>query len=244
MPERLLHGCTGPGRWRQERGGPKAAAPFLAAAAAALLLLLAPSLPSEPPGADRNAGQHLQAPAKPGVMAGHGHNDAYVQSASAATHDGKYSGFVSLGKKVFSWTDTVHITIVAPDHNFDSRAVDTIGETEHDPIKISTREGTLERYKLVETGPDTGIFTGEVTLIGFDHDADGDLRTGAGGRGFDNPQRETGGSGPTSGHIKAGSDDAITVSFEYTDGHTVVGTAPIRWNVGQIEWSERSYLAS
>jgi len=227
MPERLLRGCTGLGRWRQERRGvrPKAAAPFLAAAAA-LLLLLAPSLPFEPPGADRNAGQYLQAPA------GHGHDDAYVQSASAATHDGEYGGFVSFGKKVFSWTDTVHITIVAPDHNFDSRAADTIGETEHDPIRISTREGTLERYKLVETGPNTGIFAGEVTLIGFDHDADGDSRTGADGRGFDNPQRETGGNGPTSGHIKAGSDDAITVSFEYTDGHTIVDTAPISWNSG------------
>ena len=241
MPEGFLRGGTGLGRWRwrqERRGGPRAAAPFLVASVATgLLLLLAPSLPSGTPDADRNAGQYLQAPA------GHGH-DTHTQYAAAATHDGEYSGFVSFGKKVFSWTDTVRITIVAPDHNSDSRAVDSIGETEYDPIKISTREGTLERYRLAETGPNTGIFTGEVTLIGFDHDADGDSRTGTDGGGFDNPQRNTGGSGPAGGHIKAGSDDAITVSFEYTDGHTVVGTAPIRWNVGQIEWSEPSYPAS
>ena len=248
MPERLLHGDTGLGRWRQEhRGGcrPKTAAPFLATAVAAgLLLLLAPFLYSGSPDADRNAWQYLQALAIPGAMAVPGHDDTHMQSASAATHDGEYGGFVSFGKKVFSWTDTVHITIVAPDHNFDPRAVDSIGGTEYDPIRISTREGTLERYKLVETGPNTGIFAGEITLIGFDHDADGDSRTGADGGGFDNPQRKTGGSGPTSGHIKAGSDDAITVSFEYTDGHTIVDTAPIRWNIGQIEWSESSYPAS
>ena len=245
MPERLLHGGTGLGwRWRQERGGPKTAAPFLATATVtALLLLLAPFPYSEPPGVDRSAWQYLQAPAGPGAMAEHGHDDTHMQYASAATHDGEYGGFVSFGKKVFSWTDTVHITIVAPDHNFDSRAINSIGGTEHDPIRISTREGTLERYKLVETGPNTGIFAGEVTLIGFDHDADGNSRTGADG-GFDNPQRTTGGNGPTSGHIKAGSDDAITVSFEYTDGHTIVDTAPIRWNIGQIEWSESSYPAS
>ena len=43
-----------------------------------------------------------------------------------------------------------------------------------DPIKVSTRGNELSQYKLVESGADTGIFIGEVTLAGFKHDADGD----------------------------------------------------------------------
>ena len=36
-------------------------------------------------------------------------------------------------------------------------------------------ETIIDNYRLVETGTDTGIFTGEVILTGFSpHDADGD----------------------------------------------------------------------
>ena len=42
------------------------------------------------------------------------------------------------------------------------------------PVKISTRENSIDYYRLVETGTDTGIFTGEVILTGFAHNADGE----------------------------------------------------------------------
>ena len=45
---------------------------------------------------------------------------------------------------------------------------------ETDPVKISTRENSIDYYRLVETGTDTGIFTGEVILTGFEHNADGE----------------------------------------------------------------------
>lgn len=165
---------------------------------------------------------------------------------SAAAHaritltDAAAYGQIRMDQKIFTWTDKVHITVVAPDYNFDRHMIDTIGSTRHDAVKISTREASLKNYKLVETGPNTGIFTGEVILIGFDHDADGNPRTGAAG-GYDNPQRKSGGDGPTSGYLAADSDDAITVSFGYSEDQTVVGTALIRWNVGEIQWSDSSY---
>jgi hypothetical protein len=56
----------------------------------------------------------------------------------------------------------------------DSGLVDEIGNTVGDPLKVSTRGNELANYKLVESGADTGIFIGEVTLTGFQHDADGD----------------------------------------------------------------------
>ena len=100
-----------------------------------------------------------------------------------------FGATVELDQKVYTWTDKVYITIVAPDHNFDSNLIDEIGNSAEDPIKVATRGQDLDPYKLVETGTDTGIFTGEVILTGFAaHDADGDgiegdaseLRTGIG----------------------------------------------------------------
>ena len=69
------------------------------------------------------------------------------------------------------------MTVVAPDHNIDSDQVDEIGNDDDYPIRVSTRGNEIENYKLVETGADTGIFTGEVILTGFEHNADGEPKT-------------------------------------------------------------------
>ena len=86
-----------------------------------------------------------------------------------------FGATVELDQKVYTWTDKVYITVVAPDHNFDSDLIDDVGNTNEDPIKVSTRGFNIDTYKLVETGTDTGIFTGEVILTGFNHDADGKI---------------------------------------------------------------------
>ena len=154
-----------------------------------------------------------------------------------------FGATIELDQKVYSWTDKVYVTIVAPDHNFDSDLVDEIGEAgENDPIRIATRGNDLDNYKLVETGTDTGIFTGEVILTGFYHDSDGNSATGN-ERGFDtNPRTE--GEGPTGGFLEANDDDGLTVSFEFSEDETVVGSALIRWNIGEVQWLEQSYPAS
>ena len=154
-----------------------------------------------------------------------------------------FGATVELDQKVYTWTDKVYITIVAPDHNFDSNLVDEIGDSDLDPIKVSTRGSNLDLYKLVETGTDTGIFTGEVILIGFTHDADGDTTTGD-SSGNDVTSASASGSGPTSGLLPADDDDGITVSFEFSEDETIVGSALIRWNIGEVQWLEASYPAS
>ncbi|MEM3065332.1 MAG: hypothetical protein QW177_08160 [Candidatus Nitrosotenuis sp.] len=150
-----------------------------------------------------------------------------------------FGATVELDQKVYTWTDKVYITIVAPDHNFDSNLIDSIGETTSDPIKVATRGHDINRYKLVETGTDTGIFTGEVILTGFAHDADGDGTN-------DGPTHgdSADGSGPTDGFLGADDDDGLTVSFEFSEDETVVGSALIRWNIGEVTWLEASYPAS
>jgi hypothetical protein len=150
-----------------------------------------------------------------------------------------FGATIELDQKVYTWTDKVYITIVAPDHNFDSGLVDEIGSGTGDPIKVATRGNELTNYKLVESGADTGIFIGEVTLGGFAHDADGD--------GTDDITAVSGGatgSGPTSGSIATTDNDGLTVSFEFSEDETVVGSALIRWNIGEVQFLEASYPAS
>jgi hypothetical protein len=36
----------------------------------------------------------------------------------------------------------------------------------------------------------------------------------------------------------------LTVSFEFSEDETVVGSALIRWNIGEVQWLEASYPAS
>ena len=152
-----------------------------------------------------------------------------------------FGATVSLDQKVYTWTDKVYITIVAPDHNFDGDLVDEIGSGASDPIKVSTRGADLDNYKLVETGTDTGIFTGEVILTGFNnHDADGDGSDGD-ASGETRPAND---GGPTDGLLQADDDDGITVSFEFSEDETVVGSALVRWNIGEVQWLEASYPAS
>ena len=124
------------------------------------------------------------------------------EDVGLTVYTSNFGATIELDQKVYTWTDKVYITIVAPDHNFDSALVDEIGDSNLDPIQVSTRSADIDNYKLVETGPDTGIFTGEVILIGFDHNADGDTETGT-DAGYDNPQRDTSpdGSGPTNGYL-------------------------------------------
>ena len=147
-----------------------------------------------------------------------------------------FGSTVELDQKVYTWTDKVYITIVAPDHNFDSDLVDEIGNSEDDPIRIATRGADIDNYKLVETGTDTGIFTGEVILTGFAHDVDGDSKNDV--------TPVTSGNGPTNGFLATEDDDGLSVSFEFSEDETVVGSALIRWNIGEVQWLEASYAAS
>ena len=161
------------------------------------------------------------------------------QDVNLTAFTSNFGATVELDQKVYTWTDKVYITIVAPDHNFDSNLIDSIGDTSDDAVKVSTRSYDINKYKLVETGTDTGIFTGEVILTGFEHDADGDgtsTRPGA--------ATSADSTGPTNGKLETASDDGLTVSFEYSEDATVVGSALVRWNIGEVQWLESSYPAS
>ena len=146
-----------------------------------------------------------------------------------------FGATVELDQNVYTWTDKVYITVVASDYNFDSNIVDEIGTDEKGEITIRTRADELQ-YRLAETGPDTGVFTGELVLTG---DADALDDGGPSGRTSDSI------AGPTDGTIKTRTADGISISFDYSDSEApLVASALIRWNVGEVQWLEASYAAT
>ena len=154
-----------------------------------------------------------------------------------------FGATIELDQKVYTWTDKVYITIVAPDHNFDSGLVDKIGDTDDDPLIVQTRTQKLTGYTLAETGTDTGIFSGEVILKGYTYDADGDVDTGdSSGNDVTSITAATG-SGPADGALKSTDDDGLTVSYEFNADDVIVGSALVRWNIGEAQWLESSYPA-
>ncbi|MGI0007031.1 MAG: hypothetical protein ACREAR_03420 [Nitrosotalea sp.] len=105
-----------------------------------------------------------------------------------------------ISRDSLSPSSEVNILIHAPDFNSNSYAIDTIG-VDGSRVTVSTRESSIP-YKLVETGPDTGDFAGYVILSSTSSVCSPIC-------------------GPTDGFLAAGGDDAVTVSFTYTDGHTI-----------------------
>jgi len=138
-------------------------------------------------------------------------------------------------KPIYSWTDKIEIKIIAPSWNTDKDLIDSIGNDEQNPIKISTREYALEQYRLTETDVKSGIFTGEIILTGFLHDANGDGD-------FDTNPR-TIGNGPTSGFLEVERDSAVTVSFEFADGVVLTESVPVSWNLGTIKFTKDIFLS-
>ena len=157
-------------------------------------------------------------------------------SANAESIPDYYNPYapITTDKQVYSWTDKVRIIIDAPSWNENKNGIDSIGDQEGHHIKISTHGHDLEPYELVETSQNSGVFTGEVTLTGFSHDADGDGKI--------DTQPRTLGTGPTSGFLEADRDDGITISFEFADGVVLTQSAQIRWNEGKISLDKPSYL--
>ena len=145
-----------------------------------------------------------------------------------------FGATVELDQNVYTWTDKVFITVVASDYNFDSNIVDEIGTKDKGEITIRTRAAEVQ-YRLAETGPDTGVFTGELVLTG-DNKA-----------GIEGPQGTSseGLAGPTDGTINTRTSDGISISFDYSDSEApLVASALIRWNVGEVQWLEASYAAT
>jgi len=119
----------------------------------------------------------------------------------------------------------VYITLVAPDFNHDKTV----------RVDIATNEGKILNYQLVQTVENTGIFTGEIRLSGLKKYLSK----------YDQFQRDffgiTSGQGPSDGSIPSGRDDGIQITFQLSQNETVVGSALVRWNIGEVQWLDATY---
>lgn len=136
-------------------------------------------------------------------------------------------------KEVYTWTDKILITIVAPSWNANKNGIDSIGTQEGHLIKISTSDNELKPYKLTETDLRSGTFTGEVILTGFLHDATGD--------GISDTTPRTMGNGPTGGFLETERDGGITISFEFADGVVLTQSVAVSWNIGNVQFMKPDY---
>ena len=144
----------------------------------------------------------------------------------------KFGAIVELDKAVYDWTDTVVVTITAPDHNNNANSEESIG-TSSLPIQANSRAGKMctsgdKTYTLNETDENTGVFDGEIGLSGFDH-------TMATSQSYTVSTSEAC-TGNTGGELStAGSMDGITVSYEWVDGSVALASAIIQWNIAEVE---------
>jgi len=137
---------------------------------------------------------------------------------------------IFFNKPVYSWTEKIEITIIAPSWNTGMNLIDSIGGDPNYAVDIYTNKYQLKEYKLYETDPSSGIFTGEIILTGFLHDVNGD--------GIDDTNPRTLGGGPNGGYLQNDEDSGITVSFEFADGVVLSESAKIQWNKGDLRITE------
>ena len=73
-----------------------------------------------------------------------GENDVNADKADIEAYFSisNFGALVELDKALYNWTDTVYITITAPDHNNNSAAEETIG-TSALPIQVTSRNGKM-----------------------------------------------------------------------------------------------------
>jgi hypothetical protein len=147
-----------------------------------------------------------------------------------------FGAIVELDKAVYDWTDTVIVTITAPDWNQNSNSEETIG-TAALSINANTRNGKMcnastdtdsSGYTLNETDENTGVFDGEIALAGFSH-------TMASSQSYTATDQVCDGGNKAGILQTAGNMDGITVSYEWVDGSIAIASAIIQWNIGEVE---------
>ena len=123
-------------------------------------------------------------------------------------------------KNSYTWTDKIVIT--ARTHGW---------EADEDRAKITSSAGQLDSYKLSKAGK--GLYTAEIILTGFLHDADGD------GKHDTNPR--TTGTGPNNGFLEVQRDDTVKILLKFDDGGSISETIKISWNEAKIGFDAPNY---
>ena len=131
---------------------------------------------------------------------------------SLAVFISNFVPIISMDQKAYRPTDKVYLTVVAPDFSLDPEKIDEIGQNPQSTVQIQTSVDRLESYKLVETGPDTGVFEGELQLVPIDK----------------KPSESSKLRGPNNGIIGCNKEDIIKAVFAWWKDESATAEAVIR----------------
>jgi hypothetical protein len=166
-----------------------------------------------------------------------------------------FGGAIRLDKRSYSGVDRIRIVLIAPDANLSSSKRDVVGDGTNGEVTVKTRNGKLENYRLVETGANTGIFYGYVTLKSAIPDKHGKA---------DDAGIVTGGKGPYYGTLKSdGQRDGLSVYWKPSQGGritqyadvgrirngkssktkpvTAITSVGVAWTLARIDFDQDSY---
>ena len=159
-------------------------------------------------------------------------------TGEAAVYASESAAVVDLDRGEYPCTGIVGIRVILVDLGLDdAEHPATIGDDRRDCwVTISTSENSLDGYRLAETGPDTCMFAGTVSLTGL---------AGMGGRksaAHGAAHGGTRGGGPHDGMLACKPHDAVRVSVKSAFAREVHAEAPVRWHIGDVRMSKAVYL--
>ena len=144
-----------------------------------------------------------------------------IESGAVTVLGARVAPTVELDREEYACLDRVEICVIVPRVAGGEAAAPAIGDSRQDCwVSISSGEGTIDGYRLTETGPESGIFTGAVSLTGHASMGDGELPKGV-------QYGETDGAGPHGGKLACRSDDTVTVRVTSAFAEPVGATARI-----------------
>ena len=161
----------------------------------------------------------------------------YASPSGSATYTvfaSNYGAQIELDRRAYHCTGRVVVTVIAPDLVPGPGRRGTAGDDAECMLSLSTSLGRMDRYRLKETGEDTGIYQGTITLTGF---------AGGVGAGAAGPARRgvTGGAGPGGGMLACSREDTLTAKLVMGTGDVYKITAVVRWNIGEIMFLRSAY---
>ena len=152
-------------------------------------------------------------------------------ASARAVFAADFGATVELDQKVYTCTDRVHITVVAPE--FAELQPARTGAKKPCRVSVKTSIGRLADYELAEHEPDSGVFVGSVSLTGF---ADMARKTHARLQ-----FGMTGGAGPEGGRLACMNNDEVEVVVDLGDKESYRGAAITCWNVGAVQFLRPAY---
>jgi hypothetical protein len=146
----------------------------------------------------------------------------------------------------YSWTSRIYVLIWAPGWNANEFKLDTLGNTDENPISVNSRDGRftlIERSDcnpFIETGEDHGLFYGSIKLSGFRTDVNGDGKADVYGGNKCEYKFSTIDDG--NGKVETKQEGAVTLNWRYHEDYVMSKTATYSMNESKMKFDSEEYV--